>query len=125
MLNILKEWEDSVRTIINKFDTFEKCDAYRKAYEQRVHGIYWSMSDGILIRSSLIDDEMGDASLFTSIYLCDMIGCDGYSSTEHTYEFAVTLHKFKYHGSTERFTNIQDAIDSYIGYCKHVMLCTM
>lgn len=110
-----------MQTFINQFDTFQKCDAFRKTLKECEPDIYWKEHDGIVIRDSNTQENIGNNDdMYTDIKLCDMLGCEDYSSTEHTYEFAVFLYDDGYDISVQRFTDIHDAVKAYTTNCLYL-----
>lgn len=105
--------ENAMNELINKFDTYEKCLAFKVKLEENEWEIYWKDAGGHIIRESEFDDNIGDKNNFATIQFVDMAGSDGYAADKHIFKFVVFLYS---HGSEDGFTmhdTIREAIEDY------------
>lgn len=109
------------KRFIIKYNTQEKCDAFRKTLGDREYEIYWKDAGGIVIRDSEADDLIGNRKTYATIQLCDMISSDGYDDYTHIYKFAVFLYEDETEKEYTMFDTIEEAFEGYLKACKKVL----
>lgn len=110
-----------MNTFIQRFDSQEKCDHYRKSLGSQEYDIYWKDAGGTIIRESETHDNIGNKQRYATIQLCDMIGSDGYADDTHIYQFAVFLYDND-EKLIDLFPTVQTAVNAYQNICKMIRL---
>ena len=104
----------NVEELYDIFGTQELCLRYEESLKKQRYIMYYRENySSIIIRESEENENIGNRETYATIQLTDMIGCTGYSDTDHLFKFIVYIKIENREYKHKMYSTLKEAIENY------------